>query len=168
MKAFIASQFSYCPLVWMFHSRTLNNRINKVHIRALRRVYKNETFLSFDDLLKRDRSESIRQKNLQTLATEIYKTKHDLGPTIMKDTFHFIQKPYNLRNDPELQRRRNRTVYCGTENIYSLAPKIWELIPSNIRSANSLGIFKEKIKFCTTDKCLCRLCKTYIGNVGFI
>ena len=65
----------------------------------------------------------------------------------MKDFFHFIQKPYNLRNDPELQRRRNRTVYSGTESISSLAPKIWELIPSTIRNSNSLGKFKEKIKF---------------------
>ena len=145
MNAFITSQFSYC-------SRTLNNRINKIHERALRLVYKNETFLSFDDLLKRDRSVSIHQKNLQILATEIYKTKNDLGPKIMKDTFHFIQKPYNLRNDPELQRQRNRTVYFGTESISSLAPKIWELIPSDIRSANSLGTFIEKIMFWTTDK----------------
>ena len=110
---------------------------------------------------------SIHQKNLQILATEIYKTKNDLGPKIMKDTFH-LQKPYNLRNDPELQRRRNRTVYFGTESMSSLAPKIWELIPSDIRSANSFGIFKEKIKFWTADKCPCRLCKTYIGNVDFI
>ena len=79
----------------------------------------------------------------------------------MKDTFHFIQKRYNLRNDPEVQRRRNRTVYFGTESLFSLAPKIWELIPSDIRSVNSLGIFKEKIKFWTTDKYPCRLCKTY-------
>ena len=35
MKAFITSQFSYCPLVWMFHSRTLNNRINKIHEKEL-------------------------------------------------------------------------------------------------------------------------------------
>ena len=152
----------------MFHSRTLNNRINKIHEKALRLVYKNETFSSFDDLLKRDKSVSIHQKNLQILATEIYKTKNYLGPKIMKNTFHLIQKPYNLRNDPELQRRRNRTVYFGTESISSLAPKIWELVPSNIRSANSLEIFKEKIKSWTTDKCPCRLCKTYIGNVGLI
>ena len=31
LKAFIESQFSYCPLVWMFHSRKLNNHINKLH-----------------------------------------------------------------------------------------------------------------------------------------
>ena len=168
MNAFITSQFSYCPLVCMFHSRTLNNRINKIHEKALRLVYKNETFSSFDDLLKKEKSMSIHQKNLQILATEIYKTKNDLGPKIMKDTFHFTQKPYNFKNDPELQRRRNRTVYFGKESISSLAPKIWELVPSDIRSTNSLKIFKEKIKFWTTDKCPCRLCKTYIGNVGFI
>ena len=152
MKAFIASQFSYCPLVWMFHSRTLNNRINKIHERALRLAYKNEPFLSLDDLLKRNKSVSIHQKNLQLLATEIQKTKNDLGPKIMKDTFHFIQEPYDLRNDPVLQSWRNRTVYFGTESISSLAPKIWELIPSDIRSANSLGTFIEKILFWTTDK----------------
>ena len=92
MNAFITSQFSYCPLVWMFHSRTLNNRIKKIHEKALRLVYKNEILSSFDYLLKRDKSVSIHQKNLQILATEIYKTKNDLEPKIMKDTFHFIQK----------------------------------------------------------------------------
>ena len=28
MKAFIESQFSYCPLIWMFCSRKLNKKIN--------------------------------------------------------------------------------------------------------------------------------------------
>ena len=36
MKAFITSQFGYCPLVWMFHSRRINNRINTLHERSLR------------------------------------------------------------------------------------------------------------------------------------
>ena len=65
MNAFIISQFSYSPLVWMFHSRTLNNRINKTHEKALRIAYKDQTFLSFDDLLKRDKSARVHQKNLQ-------------------------------------------------------------------------------------------------------
>ena len=38
MKAFITSQLNYCPLIWMFHSRQLNNRFNKIHKRALRLV----------------------------------------------------------------------------------------------------------------------------------
>ena len=36
MKAFIISQFGYCLLVWMFHSRALNNKINSLYERALR------------------------------------------------------------------------------------------------------------------------------------
>ena len=34
MKAFFNSQFGYCPLIWMFHSRTLNKRINQIYERA--------------------------------------------------------------------------------------------------------------------------------------
>ena len=45
MNAFITSQFSHCPLVWMSHSRAMNNRINKIHEKALRLVYKTETNL---------------------------------------------------------------------------------------------------------------------------
>ena len=38
-KAFIISQFNYCPLVWMFHTKQLNNRINSLHEKALRVTY---------------------------------------------------------------------------------------------------------------------------------
>ena len=46
MKAFIESQFGYCRLVWMFHSRSLNNRINRIHERALRITFKASHHLS--------------------------------------------------------------------------------------------------------------------------
>ena len=68
MKAFIDSQFGYCPLIWMFCSRTLNNRINQLRERALRLVYKDAT-LSFEELLIADKSFSIHHRNLQKLAT---------------------------------------------------------------------------------------------------
>ena len=104
MKAFITSQFSYCPLVWMFHNRTTNNKINTLHDKALRLVYTNKPNLSFYDLLKEDKSVNIHQKNLQILATEIYIVKNDLGPKFMPDIFHFVEKQYNLRNNSIIQR----------------------------------------------------------------
>ena len=70
MKTFIQSQFNYCPLTWMFHNRTLNNKINKLHERALRIVYKNDS-LTFQELLDKDDSITIHQRNLQRLATEM-------------------------------------------------------------------------------------------------
>ena len=35
MYAYINSQFGYCPLVWMTHSKTMIKIINKIHERAL-------------------------------------------------------------------------------------------------------------------------------------
>ena len=83
IKAFITSQFNYFPLIWMFHSRSLNNKINRIHERALRLVYQNN--LSFSELLDLDNSVTVHQKNLQVLVTEIYKVKNGIAPDIMND-----------------------------------------------------------------------------------
>ena len=74
MKAFTESQFSYCPLIWMFHSRGVNNKINQLHERSLQIVYK-DNISSFEDLLKKDRLLTIHQRNIQSLAIELFKVK---------------------------------------------------------------------------------------------
>ena len=79
IKALITSQFNYCPLIWMFHSSQLKNRINKIQERALRLVY-NDNKLTFDDLLKLDDSVTIHQRKRKILATETFKVKNSLAP----------------------------------------------------------------------------------------
>ena len=97
MKSFIESQFSYCPLVWMFHSRSLNNRINRLHERGLRLVYK-DSHLTFDELLQKDNSFTIHHRNLQKLATEMYKIHNNLSPPLMDTIFPEREIPYDFRN----------------------------------------------------------------------
>ena len=48
MKSFIELQFGYCPLILMFHTRRLNNKINHIHERALRITY-NDKSSSYGD-----------------------------------------------------------------------------------------------------------------------
>ena len=79
MKTFIMSQFNYCSLVLMFHSRTLNTKINKLHERALRLVYKNDSS-TFQELLELDNSFTVHERNLQKLATEMCKVNNHLSP----------------------------------------------------------------------------------------
>ena len=79
----------------MFHSRKLNERINHIHERALRIVYKDYN-LSFQELLIEDNTLSIHHRNLQKLVTEILKVKNTLSPEFM-NVLEFIKKPYSLR-----------------------------------------------------------------------
>ena len=85
LRAFVESQFSYCPLILMFHLRTLNNKINRLHEKALRIVYRGYKS-KFDELLGKDSSLSIHHRNIQTLAIEILKFLNELSPQIMKSS----------------------------------------------------------------------------------
>ena len=119
MKAFAISQFNYCPLIWMFLNRALNKRINKIHERALRLVYQNKN-LSFSELLELGNAVTMHQRNLQVLATEIFKVKCNLSPEIMKQVFDF-QEPYNnLRSETSQLRRENiKTRHYGIQSFKS-------------------------------------------------
>ena len=86
MRTFIESQFNFCPLVWMCHSRDLNRKINQLHERALRIVYKNRS-LTFQQLLEMDKSFTIHERNLQKLAIEMYKVKQKTCPRLFQEQF---------------------------------------------------------------------------------
>ena len=167
MKAFILSQFNYCPLVWMFHSRECNNSINRIHERALRLAYRDKTS-SFQNLLNKDGSVLIHHKNLQALAIEIYKFLNDLSPKIMGEIFKRKDIVYGLRSQLVLKETNINTVHYGEQSISHLAPRIWKLVPNDIRVSPTLKSFKSKIKYWTPINCPCRLCKRYVQNVGFI
>ena len=167
MKAFIESQFGYCPLIWMFHNRTANNRINRLQERALRIVYKDFNS-SFQELLDKDNTVTIHHRNLQKLATEMYKVKNGISPEMMNWVFNEIPNTHNLRNNRIWSTYNIRTVNCGTETLSFRGPKTWDLLPDYIKEAESLNEFKIKIKAWKPVGCTCRLCKTYITSLGFL
>ena len=81
----------------MFHSRKLNHLINSIHERTLRVTYQDyeSTLLQ---LLHKDNSVTIHQRNLRVLATQIFKAKYDLSPEIMKEVFELEEPSNSLRS----------------------------------------------------------------------
>ena len=166
MKAFFTSQFSYCTLIWMFHNRNLNNKINRIQELALRLVYYYN--LSFSELLDLGNSVTVYHKKLQVLVTEIYKLKNGIAPQMMKDTFELQNPFYDLRSSCNQFRRENiKTVYKDLQSVRYLGLKIWELVPNNTKHSNSLSKFKKLIKSWKSEAFPCKLCKTYLAQVGF-
>ena len=69
MNVSFKTQFNYCPAIWMFHSRTLNKKINRLHERCLRIIY-NDKLSNFEELLHKDNFVSIHHNNIHALAIE--------------------------------------------------------------------------------------------------
>ena len=90
MNAFVLSKLLYCPLVWMFCNKQLNNRINKIHERALRTVY-NDHQCIFEELLERDHSFTIHERSLQKLAVEMFKLNNELPVQLVCENFNFAE-----------------------------------------------------------------------------
>ena len=165
MNSFIRSQFNYCPLVWMFHDRTTNSKLNRIHERALRLVCKD----SESELEKlKKKYATIHQHNLQLLMTEIFKTKNNLNPTFMKNIFTERNMQYSLRNENHLRLPKVKTTTYGIENIQYRGCHLWSSLPSEIKDSNTLNEFKRKIKSWKGNTCICRLCKVFIKDLGFL
>ena len=161
MKAFVESQFSYCPLVWVFCSRKMNRKINFIHERALRLVHDDYTS-TFADLLEKDGSLSFHNRNIHQVAIEMYKVKNELSPSFMKKLFH-----HNIKNDKFI-RPPSHTTRNGLESLRNFGPVVWNtMVPNNVKMSPNINIFKERIKNWVPEKCLCKLCIDYVPGVGY-
>ena len=128
MKVFIESQFGYCPLVWMFHSRDSNKKINRIHERALRITCNNKS-PSFQDLLDEDNSVTIHYRNIITLAIKTFKVLHGVSPPLLNEVFVERNSNCHLPGNNLLKRQRVDSVRYGRESVSFLAPKIWDILP---------------------------------------
>ena len=165
MNAFVMSQFASSPLIGMFVDRTLNSKINAMHFRALKIVYR-DNVSAFDELLKRDNSVRVHHRNIQFLAIEMFKVKLGIAPSFMNDIFQkrLVSKDSAvcaLRSQSEFYNYNNpRTVLYGTETIRGQGPKMWKILPYSIKTSSN-EVFKENVKKWIPTNCPCRLCKPF-------
>ena len=121
----IESQFAYCPLIWMFCSKTDMQRVEKAQYKSLQVAY-NNYMATYDELLPLDNKLKIHQIHLQFLAFEIDKSKNKLNPSFMWKTYKEKNIPYSLRRGIslfitnantqkyEINSLTFREVFCGT------------------------------------------------------
>ena len=132
LKSFIESQFSYCPLIWMFCSRKINNRINRIHERALRLAY-NDYSITFENLLEKEGSLSIHHRNVHRLANEMFKVYKGTGPKIYMDNF-ITKENMSLRFNSVFYRPNINSVLKGENSLRNFGPIVWnELLPNFIK-----------------------------------
>ena len=135
INSFFKLQFNYCPLVWMCHSCTINNKINRLHGRFLCAIY--NKIQSFKELLEGDESvpttemfkvySNIACRYLwRFLINKIQTTKYT---TVCTFQFHLLEVCIM-----ELK------AYCF------LGPKILDIVPTELKEVKTLSTSKSGIK----------------------
>ena len=107
----------------MSHNKSINKKINNLHEIASRLIYCDHSS-DFQELLQRDNSVAIHQKNIQALAIRMYKVVNNIAPTIVSELFAFSNVNYNLRSGSQFHQPSANTVRNRQEIISYLGPKI--------------------------------------------
>ena len=91
----------------------------------------------------------------------MFKVKHNLCSKLIKDIFKINENGNWII--PKI-----RTEHNGKETIRYRGPITWNLLPSNLKSIESLETFKNEIVKWKPIGCTCKLCKIYIQDVGYL
>ena len=129
----------------MFHSLKLNDRVNRFHKRALRVAYRDFNSY-FEELLRKVSATTLHQRNVQRLMTEIFKVKTRIASELMKRVFEFADVPYNLRSHSKCNHSIPCTERYSIETASFVGLKLWDKVPTEIKTSKSLEEFKAQIK----------------------
>ena len=115
------------------------------------------------------KSVSIYHKKIHALPIEMFKVYTKTSPEIMQEVFQIkYQGNYFLRNQRNFVIRTVKLVNYGLERVSFLGPKIWKILPNNLKNKDSIESFKMTIKEWKPESCPCRLCKKYLQNIGYL
>ena len=124
--------------------------------------------MSFSELLEMANESTIHIRHFKFLLTEVYKFLNGLSPPIMNEMFQTNDCPYDLRNPRILASKHKSTIKYGINIIAFRRPQIWQNVPLEIRNSESLSLFKSNIKWIQSLPCRCKICRSFIANLGHI
>ena len=140
-KSYIYSNFSYCPLAWIFCGKVNSNKLEKLQERALRFVFK-DLGSSYDDLLIRANMLPLSLFRLRFLAIEMYKCRTDSNPYYLNKLFERKSTNYNLRDSNLLHQSPFNTYTFGYRSFNYYGSKLWNSLPIDLKNASDINSFK--------------------------
>ena len=124
-KSFIRSNFSYCPIVWHFCSKTNTEKLEKLQYRGLKIVF-NCYDSSYEELLNRANLPTLHLSRLRTIALETFKCINNIAPSYIRSLVSIKQSSYSFRYENTLQVPMVRTVAYGQKSFRFEAARVWK------------------------------------------
>ena len=91
-------------------------------------------------------SVAIHHRHLQVLVLEMFTIHWGLSPDILRNILVPKISSNNLLRNNTFERPQVHSVYHCTYSLSFLSPKIWDLVPLELKQLENLEVFKLKIK----------------------
>ena len=146
-RSFVASNFTYCNLVWHFCGKTNNNKLEKIQERALRIVY-DDYVPPYSVLLKKSGTTTVLTTRLRSMLTEVYKIFYNLNAPCLDNLFQISKTPYSLRDPLKLIQPKRNTTNFGIRTLSYIGPKLWNNLPLHMKlhTEPDIETFKSSLK----------------------
>ena len=159
INSYIISNFNYCPLVWMFSTAKSLNKIESIQKRPLQFLY-NYYSISYEGLLEKAGKEKMNVYRLRNLCVEIYKTINKLNSEFMKNIFKVNENKRVVREQYKLNLETpewNQVIF-GAKSLKVYGSKVWNSLPTHIKTSKNLIQFKSLMKNWNDKSCSCTVC----------
>ena len=156
LNSYVMSNFKYCQTVWMFHGKVVNDRIDRIHKRALRAVY-NDFTSSYQQLLSKGSHQTIHQQNLRALCLKVFKSVNGYCPKFINDMLTTKVSIYNLRIQNLLILPETSTITYGLHSFKYRASSTWNSLDDEVKNSSFVSTCKRKLKTISIV-CSCKLC----------
>jgi hypothetical protein len=156
-KSFMLCHFNYCPIVWTFCGKGNIKIMEKLQERALRLIF-NDNISSYSDLLNKSQMSTLHIHRLRGIALQVFKCINKIGPTYLHDLFQPKCIKYSLRDTSILHQKKFMTVKYGFLSFTYHGSKIWNTLPTDIKTTLTYKEFKTLLYTWEGPLCKCNHC----------
>jgi len=143
---YIRPHFEYASEVWDGCSLELCDKLEKLQLEAARIVTGLPTYCSRQYLYYETGWETLSERRKNRKPSLLYNIYHNQAPTYLnKRLVTTEQRPYNLRNSQDVNIPFKRTT-LAYRLFFPSTSRLWNTLPIDIRTVNTLSSFKFKIK----------------------
>ena len=140
-NSFIMRHFNYCPLVWHFCGHVNNQKLEKIHERALRILFA-EYNSSYIEVLGKAGTTILLIQRLCLIALTFFESVHGLNTPCINYMLTPESVPYEMRDLSLLEQSRCKTTKLRLRSISSIGVKLWNGLPIHLKKRHILQTFR--------------------------